>query len=83
MSTRISVRQFVGALLLSSVSFGFGFAYSRCIIDAEIRQAHTELLRSTQDLEREQITIARQFEADYELLEVKLNTIRAGKEKQR
>jgi len=80
---RISVRQFVGALLLSSVSFGFGFACSRCIIDAEIRQAHTELLRSTPDFEREQITMARQFEADYELLAVKLNTIRAGKEKRR
>lgn len=80
---RIPVRQFGGALLLSSVNFGFGFVSSRFILDASMRHAQAELLRCTQDFEREQITMARQFEADYELLELKLNAIRPREEKQR
>jgi len=80
---RISVRQLVGALLLSGFSIAFGFIFSKFIIDVPIREADAVLLRCAQDFEREQTTMTRQFGADYELLQLKVNAIRAGKEKKR
>ncbi|MGI9072257.1 MAG: hypothetical protein ACR2JB_13310 [Bryobacteraceae bacterium] len=83
MKVRINARHLGGAFILSVSSFLFGFASSRFVIDLSLRQADAVLLRSADEFERQQTILMRQFDADYQVLEGKLNAIRPRRGKYR
>jgi hypothetical protein len=83
MILRISVRQLVGALILSAFSFLLGFTFSKFLVDLSLREAEELLTRSTRDFDRQQVAIMRQFGIDYELLQRKVDAISPLTQKER
>jgi hypothetical protein len=76
MIVRITLRQIIGALVISAFSFCLGFTASRYLIDVTLRQAGKVLLRSAKEYEQQQQVVMRQFATDYNALERKLVAIR-------
>ena len=81
MTVRIHTWQLLAALVLSALSFISGFAVSRYVIDLELQQAHTAVLRSAEDLNRYENTMAQQFAIAYQAVERRMNAVRADRSK--
>ena len=79
MIVQITLRQIIGALVISAFSFCLGFTASRYLIDITLGDAANVLLRSAKEYEQQQQVVIRQLAADYSALERKLAAIRPRK----
>lgn len=80
MGMRINLPSLVSVLLFSGTAFVLGFAFSRYVIDRELRESDAAVLQSARGLEDLETVMAQQFPTHYQLLEVKVKAIESKKE---
>lgn len=80
MGMRIKLPSIISVLLFSGSAFLLGFAFSRYVIDRELREADAAVLQSARDLEDLETVMAQQFRTDYQLLEVKVKAMQPNRE---